>query len=185
MLGGPYTNDMPLLDILPVVSGPGPPPSTDHRRSTLRINRLHAAGKRQANFAFCAHTESIHLWRSFSHDFTHKDLAFKKKKRLDEQHLPPRWGAFMFPLRRLLPLSGLLAVSSGNQKPMRIYAEWRLKTGNSWNWVGLIDRTLKITKNTANKTSTPVQNSKGDPVKCSNISFSSAADRSTLGYSSL
>lgn len=44
--------DIPLPNILPVVSGPGPPLSTDHRRSTLRINRLHAAGKRQENFGF-------------------------------------------------------------------------------------------------------------------------------------
>lgn len=62
-MGGPYVPDIPPFHyILPVVSGPVPPLSSDHRQSTRRISRLHAAGKRQGNFAFpnfYTHTEAF------------------------------------------------------------------------------------------------------------------------------
>ncbi len=123
--------DIPLLpDVLPVVSGPGPPLSTDHRQSTLWISRLHAAGKGQGNFATSQtslliprHSLLLHLWSSFSHDCMHKELRFKKSHRLDTQHLPPRWGAFVFPFWGPLPLSGRLVVSQQTKVKEKLKAE--------------------------------------------------------------
>lgn len=95
--------DIPLPTVLPVVSGPGPPLSTDRRWPALWISRLHAAGKRQGNFAFpdfrllCSY-QGIPCCFTFEALFPMtactKSWRLKKSPRLDTQHLPPRWGAF-------------------------------------------------------------------------------------------
>lgn len=117
---------IPLSDMLPVASGPGPPLSTDHRWSTLRISRLQEVSKRQGNFAFpdfhaynqgnpcCFTFEALFPMTEFT-----KSRHLKKSPGLDTLHLPPRWGAFMFPLCRQPPLSSLIVVNSGTQRRMK------------------------------------------------------------------